>query len=64
MNCLNFGITGEVMSKKHKKLMSCLNFGITGEVMSKKHKKWTVDECVDANGFYTIRIADGTGNGD
>jgi len=25
---------------------------------------WTIDECPDANGFWTIRISDGTPNGD
>lgn len=26
--------------------------------------KWVVDECQDANGYWTIRISDGTANGD
>ena len=35
--------------------------------MAKQHSTalpWTVDECTDAKGFYTIRFADGTKHGD
>lgn len=32
--------------------------------MNAKHTSWVLDECRDANGFYTVRIADGSPNGD
>jgi len=31
--------------------------------MRPEFQKWVVDECEDANGHHTIRIADGTPNG-
>jgi hypothetical protein len=31
--------------------------------MKAKHTKWTVDECPDANGNFTIRPSDDTPNG-
>lgn len=32
--------------------------------MSAEFQPWVVDECPDANGHFTIRIADGSPNGD
>lgn len=32
-------------------------------MMNRLEQKWAVDECPDANGNWTIRIADGTPNG-
>jgi len=29
-----------------------------------KTQEWITDECYDANGFVTVRLADGTSNGD
>ena len=31
--------------------------------MRPEFQKWVVDDCPDANGFHTIRIADGTVHG-